>query len=87
MTSATYLVTGTTCKHCVNVVTEELANLDGVTGVTVTLVPGGKSAVTVCMSAPSRLPRTRPTTTSSPGAASSSSHRVGSIRVGQVMLL
>jgi copper chaperone len=47
MTSATYQVTGMTCEHCVLAVTGELKNLDGVTGVTVELVPGGQSAVTV----------------------------------------
>jgi copper chaperone len=47
MTSATYQVTGMTCEHCVRAVTGELKNLDGVTGVTVELVPGGRSAVTV----------------------------------------
>ncbi|HJY96851.1 MAG TPA: cation transporter, partial [Streptosporangiaceae bacterium] len=47
MTSATYQVTGMTCEHCVHAVTGELKNLDGVTGVTVELVPGGPSVVTV----------------------------------------
>jgi copper chaperone CopZ len=47
MTSATYRVTGMTCEHCVHAVTEELKNLGGVTGVTVSLVPGGQSAVAV----------------------------------------
>ena len=47
MTSAPYQVTGMTCEHCVHAVTGELKNLDGVTGVTVELVPGGRSAVTV----------------------------------------
>ena len=47
MTSATYQVTGMTCEHCVHAVSGELNNLDGVTGVTVELVPGGRSAVTV----------------------------------------
>jgi copper chaperone len=47
MISATYQVTGMTCVHCVHAVAEELTNLGGVTGVTVDLAPGGKSAVTV----------------------------------------
>ena len=47
MISATYQVTGMTCEHCVHAVTGELKNLAGVTGVSVDLVPGGKSAVTV----------------------------------------
>jgi copper chaperone len=47
MTSTTYAVAGLTCEHCVHAVTEELTRLGGVTGVTVDLVPGGESAVTV----------------------------------------
>ncbi|MBV9384317.1 MAG: heavy-metal-associated domain-containing protein [Streptosporangiaceae bacterium] len=52
MTSATYHVTGMTCEHCVHAVTGELKNLAGVTGVTVDLVPEGRSAVTVTSEAP-----------------------------------
>ena len=52
MTSATYQVTGMTCEHCVHAVTEELARLDGVREVTVELVPGGRSAVTVTSEEP-----------------------------------
>ena len=52
MTSATYQVTGMTCEHCVHAVTEELTNLGGVTGVTVALVAGGESAVTIVSKAP-----------------------------------
>ena len=47
MTSTTYQVTGMTCEHCVRAVIGELKNLDGVSDVTVDLVPGGRSAVTV----------------------------------------
>jgi len=47
MTSTTYQVTGMTCDHCVRAVTEELGNVPGVTAVSVALVPGGESAVTV----------------------------------------
>jgi len=47
MASATYQVTGLTCEHCVKAVTAELENVDGVSAVTVNLVPGGTSAVTV----------------------------------------
>jgi copper chaperone CopZ len=47
MTSATYQVTGMTCEHCVHAVSSELKTVDGVTGVTVELVPGGPSLVTV----------------------------------------
>ena len=52
MTSTTYQVTGMTCEHCVRAVTGELAGLPGVGAVTVTLVPGGTSAVTVTSAAP-----------------------------------
>jgi copper chaperone len=52
MTSATYKVTGMTCEHCVHAVTAELGNLTGVSGVSVDLVPGGLSAVTVTSAAP-----------------------------------
>jgi copper chaperone len=52
MTSATYQVTGMTCEHCVHAVSGELKNLGGVTGVTVALVPGGDSGVTVASEAP-----------------------------------
>ena len=47
MTSATYQVTGMTCEHCVHAVSSELKTVDGVTDVTVELVPGGPSVVTV----------------------------------------
>ena len=47
MASATYQVTGMTCEHCVHAVSSELTSLDGVTGVTVDLIPGGRSVVTV----------------------------------------
>jgi copper chaperone len=47
MATATYRVTGMTCEHCVHAVSEELTDLAGVTGVTVALVPGGESGVTV----------------------------------------
>ena len=52
MATATYQVTGMTCEHCARAVREELKNLGGVTGVTVTLVPGGESGVTVTSEAP-----------------------------------
>src|SRR5690348_8554894 len=52
MTSVTYQVTGLTCEHCVRAVTGELASLASVTAVTVDLVPGGRSAVTVTCDAP-----------------------------------
>ena len=52
MTSAIYQVTGMTCQHCVHAVTGELMLLGGVSDVTVVLVPGGLSAVTVTGEAP-----------------------------------
>ena len=52
MMAATYQVTGMTCEHCVHAVTGELKNLGGVSEVTVDLVPGGRSAVTVTSEAP-----------------------------------
>ena len=47
MATAAYQVTGMTCEHCVHAVSEEPKNLRGVTGVTVALVPGSESGVTV----------------------------------------
>jgi copper chaperone len=52
MTATTYAVIGMTCEHCVHAVTDELTRLGGVTEVTVELVPGGQSAVTVTSDAP-----------------------------------
>jgi copper chaperone len=52
MTTTTYSVTGMTCEHCVRAVTEELSALAGVQQVTVDLVPGGSSAVTVTSGPP-----------------------------------
>ena len=52
MTTHTYRVTGMTCEHCVQAVTDELTALDGVTAVTIELAAGGTSAVTVHSSAP-----------------------------------
>jgi copper ion binding protein len=39
-TTATYIVTGMTCAHCVASVREEVAEVDGVTGVDVELASG-----------------------------------------------
>jgi copper chaperone CopZ len=52
MASTTYPVTGMTCEHCVRAVTEELGGLDGVSSVSVDLVPGGLSRMTVDSDAP-----------------------------------
>ena len=48
-TSQTYVVTGMTCEHCVNSVTEEVSAIDGVTDVQVDLATGG---LTVSSSGP-----------------------------------
>ena len=52
MTTTSVTVQGMTCGHCVNSVTEELTELDGVTAVDVDLVSGGTSKVTVTSDAP-----------------------------------
>ena len=40
MATKTYTVTGMTCEHCVNSVTEELGNVQGVEAVDVELASG-----------------------------------------------
>jgi copper chaperone len=52
MVTTIYVVTGMMCEHCVRAVTQELEGLGGVRGVTVDLVPGGESRVTVTGDAP-----------------------------------
>ena len=52
MTTETFRVTGMTCAHCVAAVTEELTALDDVSTVSVDLVAGGTSTVTIESSAP-----------------------------------
>lgn len=49
MTTATFHVTGMTCQHCVNAVSEEVAKVPGVRAVDVDLASG---AVTVESDAP-----------------------------------
>jgi len=49
MSETTYTVTGMTCGHCVASVTEEISEIDGVTGVAVDLPTG---AVTVSSTTP-----------------------------------
>ena len=49
MSEATYTVSGMTCAHCVASVSEEIAEIDGVTAVTVDLPSG---AVTVTSTTP-----------------------------------
>jgi copper chaperone len=52
MTTTTYTVAGMTCGHCVSAVTSEIAELPGVQQVTVDLVAGGESSVTVMSELP-----------------------------------
>jgi copper chaperone len=53
MTATTTLqVAGMTCGHCVSAVTEELTALPGVTDVSIDLVAGGTSPVTVTSEQP-----------------------------------
>lgn len=40
MTTQTYTVDGMTCDHCVKAVSDEIAKIDGVTGVDVELATG-----------------------------------------------
>jgi copper chaperone len=47
MTTQVFKVSGMTCGHCVASVTEEVSTIDGVSQVTVALVPEGVSEVTV----------------------------------------
>jgi copper chaperone len=56
MITRTYDVTGLTCEHCVKAVTGELSGLQGVSGVTVDLVPDGASRVSVTSSGPLAAP-------------------------------
>jgi copper chaperone len=52
MTSTTYTVSGMTCGHCVAAVTEEISRLPGVEQVSVDLMAGGESSVTVTSRSP-----------------------------------
>jgi copper chaperone CopZ len=52
MSTQTFAVTGMTCGHCVSAVTSEIREIDGVSEVSVDLVAGGTSAVTVASDAP-----------------------------------
>lgn len=51
-TVATYSVSGLTCEHCVHAVSSEIGGLPGVSGVSIDLVVGGDSAVTVTSEQP-----------------------------------
>jgi len=50
--TTTFAVTGMTCGHCAAAVTEELNAVPGVTEVSVELVPGGISTVSVTSDGP-----------------------------------
>ncbi|WP_448062630.1 heavy-metal-associated domain-containing protein [Cellulomonas hominis] len=50
--TTTFSVDGMTCGHCVQHVTDELTALPGVEDVSITLVAGGSSPVTVQSAAP-----------------------------------
>ena len=50
-TTTTYGVTGLTCGHCVQAVTEEVSAIEGAESVSVDLVVGGVSQVTVTSAA------------------------------------
>lgn len=52
MTTTTFGVDGMTCGHCVHHVTTELTTIPGVTDVTIELVVGGSSHVTVTSETP-----------------------------------
>ncbi len=52
MTTQTFKVSGMTCQHCVAAVSEEVGAIAGVGEVTVDLVPGAVSPVTVSSEAP-----------------------------------
>jgi copper chaperone CopZ len=52
VSTQTFSVTGMTCGHCVSAVSSELKEIPGVTDVTVDLVAGGTSAVTVASDSP-----------------------------------
>lgn len=52
MSITTYSVTGMTCQHCVSAVSDELQRIRSVTDVSVDLVPGGTSTVTVASDGP-----------------------------------
>lgn len=51
-TVSTYAVEGMTCDHCVRAVTDEISDLPGVGEVSVDLVVGGLTTVTVTSAQP-----------------------------------
>ena len=59
MATTTYIVRGMTCGHCVMAVTEELKSIQGVSDVTVDLVEGGDSTVSVTSTDPLDIERVK----------------------------
>ena len=59
MAVTTYIVRGMTCGHCVTAVTEELKSIQGVSDVTVDLVEGGDSTVSVTSTDPLDIERVK----------------------------
>lgn len=57
--TADVLVEGMTCSHCVASVTEEITAIDGVESVSVDLIAGGASRVTIHSAAPIDAERVR----------------------------
>ena len=52
MSTQTFPVTGMTCGHCVSAVSSELKEIPGVADVTVDLLAGGTSSLTVASDSP-----------------------------------
>ena len=52
MSTQTFPVTGMTCGHCVGAVSSEVREIAGVTGVSIELVAGGTSTISVTSDAP-----------------------------------
>ena len=52
MTTTNFFVRGMTCGHCVSAVTDEVSAISGVTDVSIDLVEGGDSSVTITSDAP-----------------------------------
>ena len=59
MVTTTYIVRGMTCGHCITAVTQELKSIQGVTDVTVDLVEGGDSTVSVTSTDPLDIERAK----------------------------
>jgi copper chaperone len=59
VTTQTFQVSGMTCEHCVKAVSQEIGALVGVDQVSVSLVPGETSTVTVVSAAPLELAAVR----------------------------